>query len=208
MLPPPCYTVGRGPGILQLCHLAFRQRVQSWFDQKILFLMVWESLSFANSKKAVMCLLLRSGHSTTKAWLVKCCKDGCPSGRYSHFHRGTLELCQSDHWVLGHLPDQGTSPSIAQFGQASISRKSLGSSKLFPFKTDGGHFVLGGLQWSSMDNSFNLMAWLGAYIGRCVLFQIMSNHFNWPQVDSNQVVETSQGWTMETGCNWAQFWVS
>ena len=27
-------------------------------------------------------------------------------------------------------------------------------------------------------------------------------------VDSNQVVETSQGWSMETGCTWAQFRVS
>ena len=47
-----------------------------------------------------------SGHSTIKAWLVECCRDGCPSGRFSHLHRGTLELCQSDHQVLGHLSDQ------------------------------------------------------------------------------------------------------
>ena len=26
--------------------------------------------------------------------------------------RVTLELCQSDHWFLGHLPDQGPSPLI------------------------------------------------------------------------------------------------
>ena len=40
---------------------------------------------------------------------------------------------------------------------------------------------------------------------RQVPFQIMSNQFNLTQVDSNQVVETSQGWSMETGCNRAQF---
>ena len=34
---------------------------------------------------------------------------------------------------------------------------------------------------------------VGPYIDRYVLFQIMSNQFNLPQVDSNQVVETSQG---------------
>ena len=81
--------------------------------------------------------------------------------------RGTLELCQSDHWVLGHLPDQGPSPPIAQFGWAPSSRKSLGGSKLLPFKNDGGHCVLGDLQCSldtilsrrSMDNSFDFMAW-------------------------------------------------
>ena len=66
------------------------------------------------------------------------------------------------------------------------------------------------LSRSSMDNSFDLMAWfllwhalstVGPYIERCVPFQIMSNQLNLPQVDSNQVVETSQGWWMETGCN-------
>jgi hypothetical protein len=42
-----------------------------------------------------------SGHSTVKAWLVECRRDGCPSRRFPHLHRGTLELCQSDHRVLG-----------------------------------------------------------------------------------------------------------
>ena len=31
------------------------------------------------------------------------------------------------------------------------------------------------------------------YIDKCVLFQIMSNQLNLPQVESNQVVKTSQG---------------
>jgi hypothetical protein len=31
--------------------------------------------------------------------LVVCCRNGCPSGKFSNLHRGTLELCQSDHWV-------------------------------------------------------------------------------------------------------------
>ena len=42
-------------------------------------------------------------------------------------------------------------------------------------------------------------------------YRQVSNQLNLPQVDSNQVEETSQGWsmeTMETGCTWAQFWVS
>ena len=58
----------------------------------------------------------------------------------------TLELCQSDHRVLGHLLEQGPSPQIAQFGQADSFRNSLGGSKLLPFKNDGGHCVLGNLQ--------------------------------------------------------------
>jgi hypothetical protein len=35
-----------------------------------------------------------------------------------------------------------------------------------------------------------------------------TNQLNLPQVDSTKVVQTSQGWPMETGCTWAQFWVS
>ena len=47
----------------------------------------------------------------------------------------TEELCQSDHGVLGHLPDQGPSFSlIVQFRRAASSRKDLGGSKLLPFK--------------------------------------------------------------------------
>ena len=51
----------------------------------------------------------------------------------------TKELGQSDHRVLGHLPDQGPSLPIAQFGWAASSRESFGGSKLLPFKNDGGH---------------------------------------------------------------------
>ena len=52
----------------------------------------------------------------------------------------------SDHRVLGHLPDQGPPPPIAQFGRVASSRKNLGCSKLLPFMNDGGHCVLGDLQ--------------------------------------------------------------
>ena len=56
------------------------------------------------------------------------------------------------------------------------------------------------LSRSSTDNFFELMAWfllwhalstVGPYIDRCVPFQIISNQLNLPQVDSNQVVETT-----------------
>ena len=62
---------------------------------------------------------LPSGHSTTIKARLECCRDGCLSGSFSHLYRGTLELCQSDYRVLGHLPDKGPSPLIAQFGQAA-----------------------------------------------------------------------------------------
>ena len=108
---------------------------------------------------------------------MECCRDGCPSGRFSHLHRGTLELIQSNHWVLGHPPDQGPSTPIAQFGWAVTSRKSLCGSILLPFQNDGGHCVLGDLHCcitvlvpfprsvprrilsrSSTDNSLDIMA--------------------------------------------------
>ena len=83
---------------------------------------------------------LLSGHSTVKARLVECCRNECLSGSLSHLHRVTLELCQSG------LPDEGPSPPITQFDRAASSRKSLGGSKLLPFKNDGGHCVIGELQ--------------------------------------------------------------
>ena len=70
---------------------------------------------------------------------MECCKDDCPSGRFSHLHRETLELCQGDDRVLGHLTDQGPSPPIAQLCRVVSSRKALGGSKL---RDDGGHCVL------------------------------------------------------------------
>ena len=195
-----------------------------------------QNFVLAYSQRAVMCFFtkewLPSGHSNIKAWLVESCRDGCPSGRFSHLHKGTLELCQSDHRVPGHLPDKGTSPPIAQFGHAAISRKSLGCSKLILFKNDGDHCVLGDLQCcrtvlvapdlcldtilsqSYTDNSFELMAWFLLWHVNCgTLYRQMSAFPNHVQsiespLDFNQVVETTQGRSMETGCTWAQFRVS
>ena len=128
MLPPTCFTVGIVPGYIQTWCLVFRPKSSILFssDQRILFLLVWESFR------------------CQKAWLVECCRNGCPSGSFSHLHRGTVELSQSDHRVLGHLLDQGPSSLIGQFGREVSS--SLGGSKLLPFKNDGGHCVVGDLQ--------------------------------------------------------------
>ena len=100
--------------------------------------------------------------------------------------------------------------------QSPGSRKSLGDSKLLPFKNDGGHCVLGGLQCCihflvpfpqicASTQSCLRALWtlpLTPWPAFCsyIPFQIMSNLLNLPQVDSNQVVETSQGCSMETGC--------
>jgi hypothetical protein len=54
--------------------------------------------------------------------LVECCIDGRNFQKDNHLNRGTLELCQSDHRVLGHLPDQGPSLPIAHFGRPALGR--------------------------------------------------------------------------------------
>ena len=73
------------------------------------------------------------------------------------------------------------------------------------------------LSQSSTDKSLDFMPWfvvwhalstVRPHIDRCVPLQILPNQLNLPQVDSNQVVKTSHGWSAETGCTWAQFWVS
>jgi hypothetical protein len=69
------------PGFLQMWSLAFRQNnsILVSSDQRILFLMVWES---SWRKLQAGCHVpfteerLLSGHSTIKAWLVECCR-GC-----------------------------------------------------------------------------------------------------------------------------------
>jgi hypothetical protein len=138
--------------------------------------------------------------------LVEHCRDGCPSGRFSHLYRGILELFQSERRDLGHIPDQCPSPPIAPFGWAASSSKSLGGSKLLPFKKDGAHCVLGDFQHflvpfprsllrhNPVSELYRQFLWLhglvfaltsvGPYIDRCVPFQIMSNQLNSPQVDS------------------------
>jgi hypothetical protein len=48
--------------------------------------------------------------------LVECCRDGCPSGRFSHLHRETLKLCLwpsgswSPPWPRPFSPDWSVWP--------------------------------------------------------------------------------------------------
>ena len=60
----------------------------------------------------------------------------------------TKELWSSVRVTIGFLVTSLTKalPLIAQFGQAASCSKSLGDSKLLPFKNDGCHCVLGDLQ--------------------------------------------------------------
>ena len=152
-----------------------------------------------------------SRHSTIKSKLVECCSD------LFHLYTGSLELCRSDYWVLGHHSYPGPSPLIAQL---ATCRKSPGCSKLLPFNNYGGHCGLGNLQcsrkFSSAWQAIPSTSWLGFWlwyalpagkpdIDRCMPFQIMCNRLNLPQFDSNQGVETFQRWSREMGGTWAKF---
>ena len=182
---------------------------------------------------------LPSGHSTIKAWLVECCRDGCLSDRAPEF-LSTEELWSSVRVTIWFLVTYLTKALLPQLlslaGWPALGRALvvpiffhlrmmevtfLGDPQcckkkmLFPSTDLCLDTILSSR--SSMDNFFDLIAcfllWhalstVGPYIDRCVPFQIMSNHLNLPQVTSNEVVETSQGWSMETECSWAPFRIS
>ena len=89
---------------------------------------------------------LPSGHSAINPRLVEGCSDSCLSRALSHLPTASLELSQSDLWVLLYLSHQGSSPPDAQFGRTASSRKSPGRPKLLPFKDYGGHRALRNLK--------------------------------------------------------------
>ncbi len=155
---------------------------------------------------------------------------------FSHLPNASLELSHSDLWVLLYLSHQGSSPPIAQFGQTASSRKGSGRPKRLPFKDYGGHCALRNLKCSriffvtlarsvpchnSVSELFRQFLWphdshllwhalwaVRSYIDRCVAFLIKSNQYNQTQLDSNEGVEPSQGWSEEMDSTWVNIWVS
>ena len=83
--------------------LGIQARVQSWLYQ------ARELCLLANSKRSVMCLLLRSGYHKRPDWCSAAVMVVLLEGSRLY----TEELFESDHWVFGHLPDQGPSLLIA-----------------------------------------------------------------------------------------------
>ena len=213
MLSPPYSTVGMVPGFLQTWLLAFRSNssILVSSDQRILFRMVCES--FWQTPSLLSCAFYWGVASVWPLYhkgLIDGVLQRCLSWKFFHLNRGNVKLCQIDHRIIGHLPDQGPSPPTALFGRVASSRKCLGGSKLLPFQIDGGHCILGDLQccrhfWnpspdlcldtvlsrSSTDNSFGLMAWfllwhamstVGAYLDRCVTFLSCPINWTWAQI--------------------------
>ncbi len=176
---------------------------------------------------------LPSGHSAIKPRLVEGCSDGWLSTTFSHLPNASLELSHSDLWVLLYLSHQGSSPPIAQFGRTASSRKGSGRPKRLPFKDYGGHCALRNLKCSriffvtlarsvpchnSVSELFRQFLWphdshllwralwaVRSYIDRCVAFLIKSNQYNQTQLDSNEGVEPSQGWSEEMDSTWVKY---
>ncbi len=176
---------------------------------------------------------LPSGHSAIKARLVEGCSDGWLSTTFSHLPNASLELSHSDLWVLLYLSHQGSSPPIAQFGRTASSRKGSGRPKRLPFKDYGGHCALRNLKCSriffvtlarsvpchnSVSELFRQFLWphdshllwhalwaVRSYIDRCVAFLIKFNQYNQTQLDSNEGVEPSQGWSEEMDSTWVKY---
>ncbi len=141
-------------------------------------------------------------------------------------------------WSLGssYLSHQGSSPPIAQFGRTASSRKGSGRPKRLPFKDYGGHCALRNLKCSrsffvtlarsvpchnSVSELFRQFLWphdshllwhalwaVKSYIDRCVAFLIKSNQYNQTQLDSNEGVRPSQGWSEEMDSTWVNMSVT
>lgn len=137
-----------------------------------------------------MSLLLRNGFSlATLLYTPDCWRAAEVVVLLGGFLLSTvmLELCQSKHQVIGHLPDQGLFTSIAQTGQPAVGRL-LAVPQFFCFQ---------------MMEATVLITILNDK-DRCVPFQIIASRLNLPQVGPNQVSETSDRWSLETGGSWAR----
>ncbi len=147
-------------------------------------------------------------------------------------------LWSSATWSLGSslpLSPRLFSP-IAQFGRTASSRKGSGRPKRLPFSIMEAHcalrnlkcsriffvtlaricalpqFCLWALQAVPLTSWFSLLwhaLWaVRSYIDRCVAFLIKSNQYNQTQLDSNEGVEPSQGWSEKWTAPELNIWVS
>jgi hypothetical protein len=133
---------------------------------------------------------------------LECSSDCCPSGKFSHLHRGDLALL-SRLLNLAGWPALGRALVIPNF-HLRMEATVLGHLQccrnvLVPFPTI--------LSRSSTDNSLacycsDMHGQLWDLIDRCVPF---SNHVQSIEFTTGElkVVETYEGSSMETGSTWA-----
>ncbi len=221
------------PGFLHTYRLELRPKSSILVSSDQRILQVFFSKLHAGFHVSCTEERLPSGHSAIKPRLVEGCSDGWLSTTFSHLPNASLELSHSDLWVLLYLSHQGSSPPIAQFGRTASSRKGSGRPKRLPFKDYGGHCALRNLKCSriffvtlarsvpchnSVSELFRQFLWphnshllwhalwaVRSYIDRCVAFLIKSNQYNQTQLDSNEGVEPSQGWSEEMDSTWVKY---
>ncbi len=221
------------PGFLHTYRLELRPKSSILVSSDQRILQVFFSKLHAGFHVSCTEERLPSGHSAIKPRLVEGCSVGWLSTTFSHLPNASLELSHSDLWVLLYLSHQGSSPPIAQFGRTASSRKGSGRPKRLPFKDYGCHCALRNLKCSrnffvtlarsvpchnSVSELFRQFLWphdshllwhalwaVRSYIDRCVAFLIKSNQYNQTQLDSNEGVEPSQGWSEEMDSTWVKY---
>ena len=151
-------------------------------------LMVWESLgALLETPSGLSCTeeWLPSDHSTIKAWLVECCRDGCPSGSFSYLLRGTLEFLVTSWslpWPRPLLVSLAGRPALGwvlvvpnffhlRMTEATVFLGTFNVADFFWFPSrDLGLDTI--LSQSSTDNSYNIMPWL-FYGMLCILCDVI-----------------------------------
>ncbi len=220
------------PGFLHTYRLESRPKssILVSSDQRILFVTILESFRcfLANSVRVFMCLALRRG------FVGPLCHKA-PTGGGLQWWLTFYNFLPSPECISGAQPQWslGSSPPIAQFGRTASSRKGSGRPKRLPFKNYGGHCALRNLKCSrncfvtlarsvpchnSVSELFRQFLWphdshllwhalwaVRSYIDRCVAFLIKSNQYNQTQLDSNEGVEPSQGWSEEMDSTWVKY---
>ncbi len=175
---------------------------------------------------------LPSGHSAIKPRLVEGCQWWLT---FYNFLPLPNALGAQPQWSLGFLlplsprlfsPDSSVWPDRPALGRFWLSQTSS-------FKDYGGHCALRNLKCSriffvtlarsvpchnSVSELFRQFLWphdthllwhalwaVRSYIDRCVAFLIKSNQYNQTQLDSNEGVEPSQGWSEEMDSTWVKY---
>lgn len=203
MLPPPRFTIGKVlangwavPGFFQTWRLGFRSKSSIFvsIDQRMSFLMVWESFSCLFGKPQVCSFISLVYHTGLIGGVLQ---------NWLYFWKVLLSS-QSNTGALLLITSLIPSTSVAQM---TSCRKSPICFKLLWFTDDEGNCGLWNLQfcigflypcplnlfldtilsWRSTDNSLDFMSWvvlwyrlsaMGGHIDRYRPFQTMSNQLS------------------------------
>lgn len=142
---------------------------------------------------------------------MECCRNGCPSKRFSSLHRAMLELRlggdRDDHSDKGPSTPTGwvssstKSPGVSNFFhlwiiEAAVLTGISKAAETFPYASPD--LRLDTIQsWRSTDNPLNFMVWFVLCTLNCgILYRpvlVVSSQLSLPQVDSKQAVETLTG---------------